>query len=166
MAPDEIPPPGREEWGAWAESALRPTDNFDRPLASWGRRALAILIDAVVVALAGVALAAVALGGVSRPRSGAFNMAIGLLYYGLLNGSGGGQTLGKMALGIQVRDARTGGPLGVARGMVRYLVYAVLLLACVLPGVADVLWPLWDDHRQAWHDHAVGSVVIESRTRG
>src|SRR5438132_9630346 len=84
MAPDEIPPPGREEWGAWAESALRPTDNFDRPLASWGRRALAILIDAVVVALAGVALAAVVLGGVSRPRSGAFNMAIGLLYYGLL----------------------------------------------------------------------------------
>jgi len=121
------------------------------------------VIDAVVVALAGMALGAIAFGGLLRPRGGGFDVAVGLVYYGVLNGGRGGQTLGKMALGIQVRDARTGGPLGVARGLVRYLAYAALFFACVIPGVANVLSPLWDDHRQAWHDHAVGSLVIESR---
>jgi uncharacterized RDD family membrane protein YckC len=154
-----------EDWEEWARTAARPTDDFDRPLAPWWRRAAAIVIDAVVVALAGSVLGAIAFGGFSRPRGAGVDVAVGLAYYGLLNGGRLGQTLGKMMLGIQVRDARTGGPLGVGRGLVRYLVYAALFFACVLPGVANVMSPLWDDHRQAWHDHAVGSVVIGSRVR-
>ncbi len=34
------------------------------------------------------------------------------LYYGIMNGSRRGQTVGKMALGIAVRDARTGQRIG------------------------------------------------------
>ncbi|HMC41820.1 MAG TPA: RDD family protein [Acidimicrobiales bacterium] len=158
MAPDEIPPPGREEWGAWAESALRPTDNFDRPLASWGRRALAILIDAVVVALAGVALAAVALGGVSRPRSGAFNMAIGLLYYGLLNGSGGGQTLGKMALGVRVVGPDGGNP-SFWRAALREVIGK--WISSLILGLG-YFWMLWDEEQQTWHDKIASTFVERS----
>jgi uncharacterized RDD family membrane protein YckC len=161
MAPDDGGQPSRGDWEEWARTRARPTDAFDRPLAAWWKRAVAIAIDAVIVALLGAALGAVVAGGVLRPRGAGLNLVVGLLYYGLLNGGARGQTLGKTALGIQVRDATTGGPLGVPRGMVRYLVYAVLFIACVLPGVANVLWPLWDEHRQAWHDHAVGSVVID-----
>ena len=38
-----------EDWEEWARTAARPTDDFDRPLAPWWRRAAAIVIDAVVV---------------------------------------------------------------------------------------------------------------------
>ena len=84
-----------------------------------------------------------------------------LLYYGILNGSKRGQTLGKMALGIVVRDARTGGPLGVGRGMGRYAITMLFYVVLVIPFIIDNLSPLWDGRRQAWHDHVVHSVVVE-----
>ena len=82
------------------------------------------------------------------------------VYSWLLNGSAKGQTLGKMALSLQVRDARTGGPIGLGRGFLRSLVATVLWLVLVLPGLLDVLSPLWDPRRQSWHDKAAGSVVV------
>jgi uncharacterized RDD family membrane protein YckC len=84
-----------------------------------------------------------------------------LLYYALLNGSERGQTLGKMALRIQVRDAGTGGPIGFGRGLLRAFVYEALLVACLVPGVINGLSPLWDKRRQAWHDHVANSVVVD-----
>ena len=49
------------------------------------------MIDAVVVALAGMALGAIAFGGLLRPRGGGFDVAVGLVYYGVLNGGVRGQ---------------------------------------------------------------------------
>jgi hypothetical protein len=31
----------------------------------------------------------------------------------------------------------------------------------VFPGLADVLWPLWDAKRQTLHDKLVGRVVVK-----
>jgi len=73
-----------------------------------------------------------------------------------------GQTLGKMALHIRVVDATTGAPIGVPRAMLRYLVYALLWIACVIPGLVNVLSPLWDPRNQAWHDKAARSVVVRA----
>ncbi len=84
-----------------------------------------------------------------------------LLYYGIFNGSKRGQTLGKMALGIVVRDARTGGPIGLWRGMGRYAITTLFYVVLVVPFLIDNLSPLWDGRRQAWHDHVVHSVVVE-----
>jgi hypothetical protein len=66
-----------------------------------------------------------------------------------------------MALGIVVRDARTGGPLGVWRGIGRYAITMLFYVVLLVPFVIDNLSPLWDRRRQAWHDHVVHSVVVE-----
>jgi uncharacterized RDD family membrane protein YckC len=85
------------------------------------------------------------------------------IYYGALNGSRRGQTVGKMALGIAVRDERTGGPIGFWRGLGRYLITLVFTLALVVPYVVDSLAPLWDRRRQAWHDKVARTVVVDLR---
>jgi uncharacterized RDD family membrane protein YckC len=88
----------------------------------------------------------------------------GLLYYGFMNGSKRGQTVGKMALGIAVRDARTGGPIGFGRGMGRFAMMQLFYVLLLVPYVLDNLSPLWDARRQAWHDKAVHSVVVETQS--
>ena len=88
-------------------------------------------------------------------------VAATLLYFGILDGRG--QTVGKLALGIAVRSDQTGYPIGTGRGMARRALYILLWAALFIPGLLNVLSPLWDRKRQAWHDHAVGSVVIKVR---
>jgi uncharacterized RDD family membrane protein YckC len=90
-------------------------------------------------------------------------LVIALLYNGIMNGSSRGQTLGKMALSIQVRSAGTGGPIGVGRGLGRYAITIPLnLVSCGMGALLDGLWPLWDAKRQALHDKVVNSVVIDA----
>ncbi|MFN2506641.1 MAG: RDD family protein, partial [Acidimicrobiales bacterium] len=92
--------------------------------------------------------------------SSAISLVIGLLYSGLLEGSARGQSVGKMALGIQVRDADSGGPIGFGKAVLRRLVYNLLFYALAIPGIINVLSPLWDARKQAWHDKAVNSLVV------
>jgi len=149
-------------------------------LAPWWKRFLAILIDSMVLGITIILVVSIigAAAGPSHSSSNnqaltagqAFGAFVGifvivfipyLLYYGLLNGSRRGQTLGKLALGIAVRDARTGGPIGVWRGMGRYAMTMLFYVVLVVPFIIDNLSPLWDGRRQAWHDHVVHSVVVE-----
>jgi uncharacterized RDD family membrane protein YckC len=150
-------------------------------LAPWWKRFLAFLIDGMLIGVAGFLVLAV-IGATTRHSntSTANNQtltpgqaAVGfiglfflliipfMLYYGIMNGSKRGQTLGKMALGIAVRDARTGGPIGFWRGIGRYAITIVFYVVLVIPYIVDSLSPLWDSRRQAWHDHVVHSVVVE-----
>jgi uncharacterized RDD family membrane protein YckC len=149
-------------------------------LAPWWKRFLAILIDGMVLAVAFFVVIAI-IGAATNNSHSSNNthplttgQAVGafvglfvivfvpyLLYYGIMNGSKRGQTMGKMALGIVVRDARTGGPLGVWRGMGRYAITMLFYVVLVVPFIIDNLSPLWDGRRQAWHDHVVHSVVVE-----
>jgi uncharacterized RDD family membrane protein YckC len=104
--------------------------------------------------------------GVSLGFSG-LSLAASLLYYGLLNGGDRGQTVGKRVLSIQVRDATSGGPIGVGRGVLRALVAwgpgQAFTFAFVggIWTVLDGLWPLWDERRQALHDKVANSVVVD-----
>jgi uncharacterized RDD family membrane protein YckC len=79
----------------------------------------------------------------------------------MLVGHRSGQTPGKRAVGIQVRDAVTGESIGYPRALGRYLaqVFAALILP-ILTAI-DLLWPLWDDRHQTLHDKAVNAVVVE-----
>jgi uncharacterized RDD family membrane protein YckC len=86
-----------------------------------------------------------------------------MLYYGIMNGSKRGQTLGKMAMGIAVRDARTGGPIGFWRGVGRFAISSLFDILLVVPYVIDNLSPLWANRRQTWHDKVVHSVVVDLR---
>jgi uncharacterized RDD family membrane protein YckC len=65
---------------------------------------------------------------------------------------------------IQVRDLATGGPIGYGKAAARYFVGLALQMACYIPGIIDYLFPLWDEKRQAIHDKAAGSVVIDLRS--
>lgn len=86
-----------------------------------------------------------------------------LVYFGIFDGSQKGQTLGKMALGIATRDINTGGPIGTPRAVLRRFIYSLLFALLFIPGLINVLSPLWDKRRQAWHDKAVSSDVIKAR---
>jgi len=79
----------------------------------------------------------------------------------MLVGHRSGQTPGKRAVGIQVRDAVTGESIGYPRALGRYLaqVFAALILP-ILTAI-DLLWSLWDDRHQTLHDKAVNAVVVE-----
>src|SRR5437879_9835002 len=115
-----------------AERAPLPVDVLGRPYAAWWRRVVALVIDSLVVGVPARILTVVLIGipvqGTTETaaayqarlvgRALPFTIIVGLLYYGLLNGGLRGQTIGKRAMGIQVRDAATGEPIGVGRGMV------------------------------------------------
>ena len=89
-----------------------------------------------------------------------------IAYYAVLNGSETGQTFGKWALGIQVRDAAgAGGTIGVQRAALRYVTVGLFRIVPFFLAftILDGLWPLWDRHRQALHDKIAGSVVVRVR---
>lgn len=168
---------------AWSAGAALYLDSVLRqPLAPWWKRLLAALLDGVIVGGAYfVAIIAIAIAA-SHPTSTApttntlpnpgavlggllFLWIIALIpatvYFAAMNGSRRGQTVGKMALGIAVRDARFGTPIGFWRGVGRYLITALFGILLYIPYILDSLWPLWDQRRQSWHDKVVSSVVID-----
>jgi uncharacterized RDD family membrane protein YckC len=88
---------------------------------------------------------------------------LSIAYFAIFDGGQQGQTLGKMALGIATRDINTGGPIGPGRAALRRFIYEILWFLLFIPGLINVLSPLWDKRRQAWHDKAVSSDVIKVR---
>ena len=79
-----------------------------------------------------------------------------ILYFTLLTGEGG-QTLGKMLLGIRVQRT-DGSPVGYGRAFMRTLGYGVSVFFMTFLGF---LWALWDKKNQAWHDKIAGTVVVK-----
>jgi uncharacterized RDD family membrane protein YckC len=92
---------------------------------------------------------------------GLVGLALGLVYYGYMNGERG-QTLGKMVMGIRVGREDNGQLLGFGQGALRYFIQWLLFVACVIPGIVDSLSPLWDPRRQSWHDKVAHSVVFDA----
>ena len=140
-------------------------------LASWGRRAAAILIDSLIVL--GAAAVGILLIAVDNFRDGIAPVAIvGLvilfstitvgqaLYFTILNGNERGQTYGKRALGIRVIDAQTGGPIGYGRSFGRWFVPFAVNSLCGVFSIVDDLWPLRDARNQALHDKVANSIVV------
>jgi uncharacterized RDD family membrane protein YckC len=123
--------------------------------APWWRRVCAWLVDATLLVLA--------VGACGRASAAAGGFAILLLpvtYATVCHGSRHGQTVGARVARISVRDRTSLGRLGYPRALARWLVTTVFWWTLLLPGVLDALSPLWDRRRQAWHDKAVGAVVI------
>lgn len=115
---------------------------------------MAYTVDWVVVSLAGQVLQ-LALGDFGT----AVSLTIPFAYFAWCNGEMG-QTLGKRLLGLHVVDQETGARIGMARGLLRYLAFLGLFLACIVPGILNVLRPLRDAKRQTFHDLAARSMVV------
>ena len=67
-------------------------------------------------------------------------------------------TPGKMVIGAEVVDARTGGKLTLAQSVIRYLGYFV----SIIPLCLGLIWVAFDPRKQGWHDKLAGTVVIRA----
>jgi uncharacterized RDD family membrane protein YckC len=123
--------------------------------ATWARRCGSWLVDLTVLAATIVALSLV-----WTPAGALAFLFLPVAYATVCHGGRRGQTVGKRLLKISVRDDASLGRLGYWRALGRWIVTAVFWSLLLLPGVVDVLAPLWGRKRQAWHDKAVGSAVI------
>jgi len=119
--------------------------------ASFGQRLAAAIIDAIIVGIP-AGILEVELRGVGYVLA----LALGIAYYGWLEGSPSGQTVGKRVMNIRVYDFRAGGPIGTGRGVGRYFARILSAIPCLL----GYWWMLWDKEKQCWHDKLVGSVVV------
>jgi uncharacterized RDD family membrane protein YckC len=122
------------------------------PRANFGQRLVAALIDGIIVGVVGFVVGII----VRNELSGLLSLALGVAYYGWLEGSPSGQTIGKRMLGIRVYDLRQGGPIGTGRAIGRYFARILSAIPCLL----GYFWMLWDPQKQTWHDKIVGSIVV------
>jgi uncharacterized RDD family membrane protein YckC len=167
----ETPPSG------WQQPIAAPQGWEGRPLASWGSRVGAALLDWLIlfvpVALLIVLVVVIALnstggGIVTGILSGLAYLVAVLFYAPLLMGREGehnGQTLGKQIVGIRViRDS--GQPVDIGFGFIREFLVKGLLFGFVgsfffsIPTLIDYLWPLWDDQNRCLHDMVVSTHVV------
>jgi uncharacterized RDD family membrane protein YckC len=141
--------------------AEEPVDALGRPLAAWGQRLPAYLLDELFVYVV-TKLAVYALGLHRTFGARLLWLIMATAYFAFLNGSQEGQTFGKRLFGIAVRDDADGGAIGPGRAAMRYIVvgmFRIILFFFAFTGL-DGLWPLWDRERQALHDKIAGSVVV------
>ena len=163
--------------------APRPVVNWppaESELAGWGRRAVATLIDGLIVgAITVAALAALGAGIFGGGESGVVELivagvvgalifgAIALVYAPAVMAKTNGKTLGKMIAGCRV--VRAGGK----RTDFWWSAYREVLIKGILLGIAgsltggiaylvDYLWPLFDGQNRALHDYVVDSRVVRA----
>jgi len=127
-------------------------DGPSGPRATFFARFGALLIDAILLTVIGFLIRF----GIGQVAGSLVALVIGIGYYGYLEGSTSGQTLGKRALGIRVIDFRTGGPIGFGRAVIRYFSRILSTIPCLL----GYFWMLWDKERQTWHDKLATDVVV------
>lgn len=160
------------------------------PLATWGRRGLARVLDLILMSFIGLPATGYFLYRVYQAEQDQHQTGITVfptgqaLHWYLLFGvvqfvllfcyeilclRRWGHTIGKMLLGISVRTRDQAGVLPWSAAVRRAgFIYAVELVGLVpvvgLLGfvllLLDYLRPLWDRRRQSLHDHVAGTVVV------
>ena len=149
-----------------------------RPLASWGTRLAATLLDWLILLVPVAVLIAIIIGVALSSDAGAIVTGIvgGLAYLTVLfiyapvlmsrDGARNGQTWGKQILGIRVvRDS--GEPMSFWYAALREIGvkgFAVSIASSIIPFIPwflNYFWPLWDDQNRALHDMVVSTHVVE-----
>ena len=69
-------------------------------------------------------------------------------------------TPGKMLMGCEVVNAKTGKKLGIGRSIVRYLGYMV----STIPLGLGLIWVGIDKRKQGWHDKIAGTLVVRKKS--
>lgn len=138
-----------------SSSDLRATESLDAPrglfsLASFGQRAVAWLIDIVILASINELLFRV-----NPTDANGIAALLDLGYMVLLLGGPYGQTIGAKVMKIRVVNIN-GKPLGYLRATARYLLASV---SAIILGLG-YLWMLRDKRNQTLHDKLAGSLVI------
>ena len=69
-------------------------------------------------------------------------------------------TPGKLALGLRIVDAETGGPPRIGKLVLRYVGY----ILSAIPLCLGYVWMRWDARRQTWHDKLGATLVVKLGT--
>ncbi len=130
--------------------------------AGFWQRALAFLIDWLIVAVITVPVIVLAFGAnyfsldlATRSWDLVTTVVVGAVVIGFWRYCGA--TPGKLALAIKIVDAKTGGPPSTGRLVVRFLCYFV----SALPLYLGFFWIAIDRRKQGWHDKIAGTLVIQ-----
>jgi uncharacterized RDD family membrane protein YckC len=149
---------------------------YGAPLAEWLPRAGAYLIDGLISGVPvmigyGIFIADVASRAQNTyPDDGPRPYAIIIFVLSILVSLGitlwnrvfrqgrTGQSVGKSALHLRLVDSRTGQTIGAGKAFLREFLSGLFNNACFL----NLLWPLWDDQKQTWHDKVVNTYVVRA----
>lgn len=135
--------------------------------ASWGSRVGASLIDGLISAVPLVVGYIIFFASINSDGNGVGvvfallgwlgSLAISIWNVGYKQGTTG-SSIGKGVLGIKVIGVNTRAPIGFGKGVLRFLLHGIFNNACFL----NVLWPLWDQHKQTWTDKVLETYVVRS----
>lgn len=134
------------------------------PLATWGQRVAAALIDGLLVVgifiVAGIL--AFIVGQVSSTLSSlvfalGYLAGFGFMIWQLVVQGQTGQTIGKRQLGLRVLREQDGQVIGAGLSIGRYFLHFLDSLPCYL----GYLWPLWDAKKQTFSDKIVNTLVVK-----
>jgi uncharacterized RDD family membrane protein YckC len=138
------------------------------PAASWPARALAWLLDAVVLTVATLAVIVPAeLAGRDTALAVAPTLLVVVTAYFPLTMRRSGQTWGKQVARIRVvgadgRPPETG-TIVVREVVGKFVFFTVLpFVALFIPTAVNFLWPLLDKHKQALHDKMASTLVVRA----
>ncbi len=119
-------------------------------------RALATIIDGVLLGIVGAILGGLA--GNGGTTGNGLGFVIGIAYYMYFWSSyGHGQTLGKRALSIRVVKT-DGTELTLTDALIRY-VGLLISFFCLFIGV---IWVAFDANKQGWHDKIAKTYVVKA----
>jgi uncharacterized RDD family membrane protein YckC len=128
--------------------------------AGFGPRALAFLLDSVIVTVIVVPIMVLGFGVKEMPTENSWELLVLLAIAAAVIGfwRAFGATPGKIALGLKIVDARTGQAPGIGRLILRFLCYFV----SAFPLYLGFLWAAIDRRKQGWHDKIARTIVIHS----
>ncbi|PSK87372.1 putative RDD family membrane protein YckC [Murinocardiopsis flavida] len=183
-------PQGPPQYGGYGQPQggypqQQPGYGYGPQYASWGARLGAYLLDGLIVTLmvfaivvvgvlASGAIVAASASSTGEPSDGSVvagvvititfyvGAFIASLFYYISPVAKTGATPGKKMVGIKIVKLDTGQPPSKGAAFGRIL--TVVGMGFVpFGGLLDGLWPLWDEpHKQAIHDKAVGTIVIDA----
>jgi uncharacterized RDD family membrane protein YckC len=136
------------------------------PFATWWQRVGAWLIDNLPAVIGGwiTDIAYYDWGNGARVVGWIISVAglVWAIYNAALAGRTG-QSTGKRMAGIRLARYTDGQVVGTWYGILRLFMNAVFWAICVIPGILNYLWPLWDQKSQTWSDKIASSVVVRAR---
>ena len=122
--------------------------------AGFPERLVAYIIDAIIVAIPTVIFMML------LPMALAYVIALVIgVGYAVYFWTTSGQTPGKMAMGLKVVNAETGGLLDPGAAVIRYVGY----LISGIPLYLGFLWIIWDPKHEGWHDKIAKTKVIRAK---
>ncbi|MFD0671876.1 RDD family protein [Cohnella sp. GCM10027633] len=139
------------------ESGDRNDSLFMPDYAGFWRRALAVLVDGLILLLPIMLLSRILLGPDASDDNNWVEFIVMLLYKSLMESSAKQATLGKMLIGIKVTD-EDGGRISFGRAAGRHL-------ASILSGIIlfiGFMMAGWTEKKQALHDLIAKTLVVKS----